>query len=312
MGDYYVDDMLEIFSGSGCMFGLNQINQGWERRSRSSGGFDAAPIGIQWHHTASKASVESDLNYMINGSPDRPVGNVLLDRNGIFWPVAAGAANTSGKGGPNSFSRGVCPLDKGNTKLFSIEIANNGVGEPYSAEQIDAAFCGSNALNANFGNQPDDVVTHALGEGDGYTSRKIDPATTNVLGMWEPRSVNSSGTWSLADLKAECLNRAGTVPSPPLPGPSSEEIDMLALDLGEPGVDPWWTRMTYTGDSICHVRSPFDQVQERGKVTTVSVSEEELSAMLKTVTTVGDSPFGPGQAPNSELNRLWEEARGRT
>jgi len=87
---------------------------------------------------------------------------------------------------------------------------------------------------------------------------------------------------------------------------------MLALDLGEPGVDPWWTRMTYTGDSICHVRSPFDQVQERGKVTTVSVSEEELSAMLKTVTTVGDSPFGPGQAPNSELNRLWEEARGRT
>src|SRR6187402_1404548 len=164
MGGYYVD-IAGILRAAGCQVGVNDINEGWERRSRSSGGFDAEPLGIQWHHTASSASVDSDLNYMINGSPDRPVGNVLLDRAGIFWPVAGGAANTSGKGGPNSFSRGVCPLDKGNTKLFSIEIANNGVGERYTVEQIDAAFQGSNALNANFGNQPTDVVTHALGMG---------------------------------------------------------------------------------------------------------------------------------------------------
>ena len=139
MGSYFVP-ITDILAEAGCTFGINDINTGWERRSRSSGGFDATPLGVQWHHTASAASVNSDLNYMINGSPDRPVGNVLLDRAGIFWPVAAGAANTSGKGGPNSFSRGVCPLDKGNTKLFSIEIANDGVGEQYSQAQIDAAF----------------------------------------------------------------------------------------------------------------------------------------------------------------------------
>ncbi len=201
MGSYYVDELLEVLSNAGCAFGLNQITDGWERRSRSSGGFDFAPYGIQWHHTASSASVESDLQYMINGSPDRPVGNVLLDRTGVFWPVAAGAANTSGKGGPNPFSRGVCPKDSGNTRLWSIEIANNGVGESYPQEQIDAAFQGSNALNAHFGNFPTDVITHALGAGDGYTDRKIDPATAaGVRGPWQPSSVNTSGTWSLMDL----------------------------------------------------------------------------------------------------------------
>jgi len=313
MGNYYVNEMSVVLIEAGCFVSVGDINAGWERRSRSSGGFDndRAILGIQWHHTASSASVESDLNYMINGSPDRPVGNVLLDRNGVFHPIAAGAANTSGKGGPNNFSRGQCPKDSGNTRLFSIEIANSGVGERYSQQQIDACFLGSNALNAHFGNQPDDVVTHALGAGDGYTDRKIDPATAaGVAGPWQPSSVNSSGTWSLADLRAECLARAGTLPPPPLPGPS-EEIDMLALDLGTPGVDPWWTRMTYTGDTITHVRSPFDAVQARGGVPAVPISEHELSVALDTITTVGPSPFGPGQAPNPTLDRKWNDARGR-
>jgi hypothetical protein len=222
VGDFYVDAMALVLQQAGCQVGVSDINEGWERRSRSSGGFenDRSILGIQWHHTASKASVNSDLSYMIHGSPDRPVGNVLLDRDGVFWPVAAGAANTSGKGGPSMFSRGTVPLDKGNTMLFSIEIANNGVGEPYPQAQIDACFVGSNALNSYFGNQPNDVITHSLGEGDGYTNRKIDPATAaGVQGPWRPVSVNSSGTWRLTDLKNECVRRASTLP-PPLPGPT--------------------------------------------------------------------------------------------
>ena len=86
---------------------------------------------------------------------------------------------------------------------------------------------------------------------------------------------------------------------------------MLALDFGTPGQDDWWTRLTYTGDTLCHVRSPFDQVQARGNVTVVSVTEIELNAMLDTVTTVGPSPFGVGVAPNATLDRKWNEARGR-
>ena len=88
---------------------------------------------------------------------------------------------------------------------------------------------------------------------------------------------------------------------------------MLALDFGKPPPDgdTWWTRLTYTGDTLCHVRSPFDQVQARGNVTVVGITEIELNAMLDTVTTVGPSPFGMGQAPNANLDRKWNEARGR-
>jgi hypothetical protein len=226
MGNLYIP-IAEILAYAGLPVGVNDINEGWEHRSRGSGGFDSMPLGVQWHHTASSASVQNDLNYMINGSPDEPVGNVLLDRDGIFWPVAGGAANTSGKGGPNHFSRGTVPLDSGNTRLFSIEIANNGVGEAYPQAQIDSAFRGSNALNEYFGNQPTDVITHALGAGDGYTDRKIDPATASgVQGPWQPAGVNSSGTWSLADLKAECFARHGGW-EPPQPPHDEDDVRFI-------------------------------------------------------------------------------------
>jgi hypothetical protein len=320
MGDYYVP-ITEILINAGCQVHVDDSNAGWETRSRSSGGFNGPPLAVQWHHTASNASVDNDLSYMIHGSPDEPVGNVLLDRNGVFHPVAAGAANTSGKGGPNKFSRGTVAKDSGNTSIFSIEIANDGVGQRYSQVQIDAAFLGSNALNAAFGNQPDDVIPHSIAEGTGYTDRKIDPATNNVEGPWVPRSVNSSKTWSHADLKAECLARAGTLPPPtePTEPPSTtdKEIDMLALDFGNPPggsepADSWWTRLTYCGDTLVHVKAPADQLQARGKVPIVPISEEELKALLVNVTTVGDSPFGPGQAPNPDLDAAWAKARGRT
>lgn len=228
MGSFYVP-ITDILVNAGCQVAVGSINEGWERRSRSSGGFESkgAILAVQWHHTASSASVNSDLSYMVNGSPDKPVGNVLLDRDGVFWPIAAGAANTSGKGGPNNFSRGTCPKDSGNTRLFSIEIANSGVGEPYPQAQIDAAFRGSNALNAHFGNQPTDVVSHALGAGDGYTDRKIDPATAaGVQGPWRPGSVNSSGTWSLADLRHECGRRSQQQPTP-TPPPKEDDDNMI-------------------------------------------------------------------------------------
>ena len=87
---------------------------------------------------------------------------------------------------------------------------------------------------------------------------------------------------------------------------------MLALDFGVPGHDTWWTRLTYTGSQLVHVISPADQLQARGGVTVVNITEVELSALLDTVTTVGDSPFGPTDpAVNSALDTKWTQARGR-
>ncbi len=225
-GIYYAE-LGDVLRDAGCAWAESDVNRGWETRARSSGGFPAPPLGVFWHHTASTAAPESDLSWMIHGSDDAPIGNLLLDRGGIFWPIAAGASNCAGKGGPWVFSRGVCPLDGGNTRGFQLEVANSGVGEPWPTVQIDAYFAGSNALNAYVGNLPSDVVTHAA-----WTdySRKIDPATAaSVLGPWRPGSLNTSGTWSLADVAHECERRSSpTIPKPP---PTNGDLVYTFLDL---------------------------------------------------------------------------------
>ena len=230
----YLDWLVDVLLAAGCNVQESNITDGWQRRARSSGGFPFAPLGIQWHHTASSASPANDLSYMINGSSDAPIGNLLLDRTGTFWPIAAGASNTAGKGGPVTLSRGTIPVDQGNTQSVAIEAANNGVGEVWPIAQVDAYIAGSNAINAQLGNLPTDLFTHSLGAGDGWTDRKIDPAQSwSVQGHWAPGSVNSSGTWSLADIRAECASRwAGGRPNPePQPPTPNDEDDDMATFL---------------------------------------------------------------------------------
>jgi len=217
-GLYY--DLVAILRGAGCTVKENSTTAGWQTRARSSGGFPAAPLATFWHHTASSTGPENDLSWQIVGCDDAPVGNLLLDRDGVYWPVAGGASNCAGKGGPATFSRGTVPQDSGNTRGFQIEVANNGLGEAWPQAQIDAYFTGSNALNAHVGNQPTDVITHNAWA----PTRKIDPATADaVQGPWKPRSCTSSGTWDLDDIRAECARRA-TATIPP------EEPDMPLTD----------------------------------------------------------------------------------
>ncbi len=202
---------------------------GWQTRARSSGGFPETPLGVQWHHTASSTTPENDIHWQIEGCDDAPVGNMTIMRDGSVWLVAAGAANCAGKGGPLTLSRGTIPLDSGNTRSVAIEVANNGVGEIWPIAQTNSYFVASNAINAQLGNRPDDIFSHALGSGNGWTNRKIDPAGP-VEGLWQPRFVNSSMTWALDDMRAECLARAGgTVP--PLP----------PVTPVEPSTGDWWT-----------------------------------------------------------------------
>jgi hypothetical protein len=216
-GIYYAE-MLDVLAAAGCSVRENATTDGWQNRARSSGGFPSPPLCVFWHHTASNTSPENDLSYMIDGCDDAPVGNLLIDRDGVCWPIAAGASNCAGKGGPATFSRGTVPADSGNTRGWQLEVANAGTGQSWPVAQVDAFFRASNALNAHVGNLPTDVITHALGAGDGYTSRKIDPATADAVeGPWRPRPTNSSGTWSLGDIRAECLTRATATPTPDPP-----------------------------------------------------------------------------------------------
>lgn len=215
MSGLYYPELLDVLRAAGCHVAESSTTAGWQTRARSSGGFPAPPLAVFWHHTASQTSPANDLHYMIVGCDDAPVGNLLLDRTGTFWPIAAGASNCAGKGGPATFTRGTIPLDSGNTRGWQIEVANNGVGEAWPRVQVDAFFAGSNALNAHVGNTPGDVITHQAWA----PTRKIDPATAAAVeGPWHPYAVTSSGTWSLPDIAAECARRAGTTPTPQPPG----------------------------------------------------------------------------------------------
>lgn len=193
---------------------------GWQQRARGSGGYDGtAPWCVMWHHTASNTSPENDVGYICYGCPDAPVANLYLARDGVVWVCAAGATNTNGQGGPFMTSSGVVPVDRMNEYAVSIEAANDGLGELWPRVQIDAYFRLSLALTNWLGLPPDDVCTHAA-----WTTRKIDPARAEAVeGPWQPRSVNSSGTWSLDDIVDELWVRSDQ------PFPPTTEVDEMYL-----------------------------------------------------------------------------------
>ena len=139
MDSLYYPQLIDVLGAAGVRCGTNGVSEGWEHRFAQLGWVQrpAARRGLA-SPPRSAASVNNDLHYMIVSSPDKPIANMLLDRTGMVWPIAAGAANTQGKGGPTTFSRGTCPLDQGNTYLWAIEAQNNGVGQEWPVAQIDA------------------------------------------------------------------------------------------------------------------------------------------------------------------------------
>jgi hypothetical protein len=252
---------------------------GWKTRARSSGGYEPGrPWCVMWHHTASATggSAANDVAYMLSPSNDAyPTANLYVARNGEVWVMAAGCSNTNGKGsGVRTTSRGTVPVDSMNTYAVGVEIGNNGVGEPYSQACIDAAFATSLVVTANCGLAPSDVIHHQAYAPD----RKVDPATaTAVQGGWRPRSVTSSGTWSLDDLKAECNRRAGAgggtapAPQPPTPEPAPpKRIPLEAFhDEGEPMFVTMKDNIYWVGNGIgrrkCADTSEVDFLIEKFK-----------------------------------------------
>jgi hypothetical protein len=218
---------------------------GWETRARSSGGYaDGRPWCVMWHHTASKAHPSDDAAYCAEGDPDAPICNLLIDRTGLVWIIAAGATNTNGKGYALQFSRGVVPDDQMNTYAVGVEICNDGIGEAYPQEQIDVAFAASLAVCRGLGLEATDAAQHH----DWAPDRKIDPARADsVAGPWTPHPINNSGSWSLVDLRAELARRAGApAPIPPSPDPPTVEDAMPITAV----LDPDGSGRVWIGDGM--------------------------------------------------------------
>jgi hypothetical protein len=159
----------------------------------------------------------------------------MMARDGVVWVLAAGATNTNGKGNAKTFSKGTVPADSMNTHAVGIEICNDGIGEPYTQTQIDNTFKVSLCLMRHLGLQPTDCETHA----DYAPDRKIDPARagSTVQGSWHPESINSSGTWSVTDLRAE-HERRWNAPLPPPDGgvmPDEETVKAWVREVLDEG-----------------------------------------------------------------------------
>lgn len=207
--------------------------EGWETRSRSSGGFEAF-LGVVCHHTASQTTPQNDLHFMVYGSPDAPVSNGLLDRTGTFTIIAAGASNHAGKGGGSSSgggapwyaSKGQVPPDSANSRCFGIEAANNGVGEPWPQAQQDAYVKMVRALCDAYGFVVDsDVRSHE----EWTPPRKCDPTgPSRFAPPGNGRGCNGADLWSMPTFRAEVV--AGGQPKP-----DEEELVLTIIEVDGAG-----------------------------------------------------------------------------
>jgi len=236
MGSLYLDWLDDAVAAAAKATGYSWqlFDNDWLYRSRSSGGFDVAPLCVMWHHTAGSDNAWNDAQYQCYSADARPISNITVDSQ-VALVLAGGATNTNGSGDSQKFSRGTVAASDMNRQAVGIEICNNGTGAPYPEKQLDFLFALSNEINRRCGNQPTDVCTHTQ-----YApGRKIDPSVnTACQGKWQPGSINSSGSWNVDDLRAECKRRwsgdtgggsaeggGGARPMPP-PTPIEEDIDM--------------------------------------------------------------------------------------
>jgi hypothetical protein len=185
MGDRYLTDLATVLRDAG----LEVVElDGWKSRARGSGGYDAgAPSVVMVHHTASppSSSGRPDAEYCALYDDDAPLSNLCLDRDGIWWILAAGATNTNGAGGP---LYGV-PKDAMNTAAIGVE-ANGGLGDPWPERQTSSYVAGVAALRRAYG------IADVAGHFEWAPTRKVDPAGPSP---W----CSSSASWDMNAFRAD-------------------------------------------------------------------------------------------------------------
>lgn len=197
----------------------------WQTRSRSSGDF-VEVMAVGTHHTASSATPERDLGWMYRNSPDRPIGGGLLDRTGLFTLGSVRATNTQGRGGPYLTSRGVIPKDAGNTRIFSIEAANNGIGEQWPTSQIESYHrlcCALIECISETTPGPALQVGDILAHFEWAPGRKFDPAGNSPYAP-------GGALWNMDDFRRDVYTTLHP-PAPLTPLPTSETDMPAVLDV---------------------------------------------------------------------------------
>jgi LysM repeat protein len=256
----FLTDLGDTLRGAGLSV---TEHDGWQQRSRGSGGYNGGPIGIIVHHTASPPHNDgrNDVDFIVTNKASAPISNLYLDRTGKWWVLAAGATNTNGKGGP----WGPIPIDGANARVIGIEAANNGVGEPWPDEMQDAYVKGVAALADRYGIDSNNVLSHH----EWAPTRKMDPAGPSRFG-----SINRSNTWDMNMFRAAvnaARNQPGTVHVADVKAVTAD-VDTYVVQPG----DAWWSiaRKTMgdpgkTWQALADANGGVDRVLLAGAVLTI-------------------------------------------
>lgn len=236
MGRYWAHDVPAWLTEVGVRW------RGWpghETRSRSSGGFEGdAPRGLVWHHTAGSGSWSTDYvarycaeRATVDGRRVTPVGNAVGGRDGEIVIIAAGAANTQGKGGPVTTSAGLVPLDDGNRRLYAVEFHNNGIGQEWPQEQIEAGVRAFAVMARKWRMDPmTDVLLHHTWCLPSCPGRKIDAAGPTPS---HPQLGGLAGarTWNVVELRKVVAAEIARQEAPVTPVARTLSLGMSGPDV---------------------------------------------------------------------------------
>lgn len=231
MGSVWLRDLDKWLTAAGL--NVSVYDDQWKNRSRSSGGYEAVR-GIGIHHDASSigSSEKSACDWGWKNSSDKPIGCIRLARDGHITVGAAGATNTMGKGGPLTTSRGTIPKDQGNLYMVAIEAANNGVGETWGRQMMDAYIAMVWALCEHLDLQHSDVFGHAGYCQPSCPGRKIDPAGP---ASGYPNLGGTSGAKTWPDSAFRSYLDAYKIPPGPTPPPANDWPTQGAAMTTPPG-----------------------------------------------------------------------------
>jgi len=207
-------------------------HDGWKRRGRQGNSpYWQTPTHLMWHHTASSTAPHNDAAFIMWNADVAPLANLLIDRAGVAHVLAAGPTNTNGSG-RDSWGGGV-PDDSMNAWAVGIELANNGVGEPYPAAQLEALIEVSAAAVAFAGLPVDHVRAHH----EWAPGRKIDPAGPSPwasgASSWDMRAARQT----IAARAAE-LGDTGSMTNPVLLWRHTDYANVFAIGAGALWLSP--------------------------------------------------------------------------
>lgn len=295
----FLTDLGETLRGAGLSV---TEHDGWQQRSRRSGGYKGGPIGIVIHHTASRSSSDglNDARFIVTKEGAAPVANLYLDRTGSWWVLAAGATNTNGKGGP----WGPIPENGANSRVIGIEAGNDGLGEPWPAVMQDSYVKGVAALADRYGIDSNNVLSHH----EWAPTRKVDPAGPSRFG-----SINSATTWDM-NIFRSAVNAARGEPGTVHVTDSKAVTSGVETYVVRPG-DAWWSIAERTmGDpsktwqALADANGGKDRVLLAGAVLTIPGTTGAGGGTVATAMATAEFPGEAKRGMNGPIVVAWQEA----